>query len=41
MDKYQRCWQDVFHTEDWKVAEQRAIATGTEIVEWNEDHSTL
>mmetsp|Transcript_8030 Transcript_8030/g.11035 ORF Transcript_8030/g.11035 Transcript_8030/m.11035 type:complete len:334 (+) Transcript_8030:23-1024(+) len=36
---YQRAWQDIYDTEDRKVAEERALASGTETVEWLDDNS--
>jgi len=37
--KIQRSWQEVYATTDRKDAEEKAVATGTETVEWLDDDS--
>ena len=32
--KYQKGWQDIYETEEREEAEQRALDTGTDEVEW-------
>ena len=39
LNDYQRSWQDAFDTDDKQIAEQRAKAVGTEVVQWQEDNT--